>query len=257
MKNNHSTLEQSYLRAGAVIIKARRNKDKELLLVSQIAKKETSAGLQQWYSHHWQGWLIPGGMRKFTDSGVLQTREQVIDSRLQKELGLSLSLAFLKQAEVQQYPFLMGRSFLDLITEVAATSVLFYLDELDGENQERIQQQVQKGKAKWFSLPELSAELQRVGKAQELDPNTAVKFIDQEIRPHAYTTAYIWYLSEMQQWSDEAILREINRLNATTKLFILHQRKSSRGLSKIFSHRGNITIPFLLSEEDKKFLYGM
>lgn len=249
--------EKTYLlRVSAAIVRETQSNGKELLVIKDDQKIEVSAGFKRWSKkprHHI--WSIPGGMR-LVSAGKPQTREQVLQQSLQRETGFLVSLQALSEGKVQKYPFLLGRRHPQIIERVASTSALFYVDQLASEYQKYIDKKIKEQKALWYSLAQIATafNFNQLKKGNRLRNSQS----ELDFRQHVYTSAYLWSLS-LEEWSDEAVLMEVNRLNSTAGGFIGHESKKKKlplGQS-IFGGKDNITVPYMLPLKERQFLYNL
>lgn len=259
MTNTHQNQKEAQvLRASAVIVKGSQAEGgTQVLLVQDQHKTEVSAGFKKWHSTNGLGLAFPGATRGTFESGKLQTRAEVLRTGLHRELGLVVSLDFLQKGAVQQYPFLIGRLLPHLIQQIGATSALFYFDELKHGEKKKIDQSVLSGLAHWFSLEEIVRGFRAIVERNGRFHHRVAR--EMTFRPHVYTTAYLYFIDRIEEWPNEAILREVNKLNMTTQQFITYHSKLRRlpVHGGPFSQKGNITIPYHLGDDDKQFLYNI
>lgn len=247
--NDKNIKEQFVLRASTAIVKETK-KGIDLLVISDGQKNpEVSAGYDRWSRLQQHIWSVPGGTRVF-DSGKPKSREEVLHDSLLRETGFNVTLQELSQGRIQDYPFLLGRQKPGIIEQVATTSSLFYIGQLAREYQRYIEKKIREEKALWYPLKDIAQEFIALkDRGRKL-----------EFRQHVYTMAYLWYLPLVQKWSNEAILREVNRLNNSTGVFVgdeSHRQDLELGLTIFGPKYHNVTTPYMLPDDVKQFLYDI
>lgn len=248
MLNSREVKEQRIF--GASFVCARTSRDgTSLLLVADSPKKEVSAGLAKWVIADQPALCYPGGGRSVNQDGTPETREETLQIELQEETALALSIAALASGLVQKFPFVVAQEKSGKINQIAVTTVLYWFDAFGLPEQKFITDMCARGKAEWLTMQNL---LSIWSKFVHSDSNKTI------FRPQVLTTAYLWSLDLLSQWSDEAILLETNKLNIQTAAFIKSEsRKSGLTLQNGgFRADGSVLLPSELNSCDAMFLYN-
>lgn len=252
-------LEQRLLGVLFVCAKKTDRDGVRVMLTCDTAKQEVPAGLTSWIVANPPAFSFPGGGREFVqneNSGKLlapETREQTLQNEVNEEMGLLLSLEFLRTGELQKYPFLVGQK-KDIIHQIGATTALYWFDCLENSQQKYLNSLQKQGKVVWLKLLDLVINWHFLQISQNLHEEQSSLII----RPHTYIAAFMWYIQFFANWSDEAIYKEVNKLNMKTRKF-LESESIKLGVpiqNGAFHEDGKVLLPSDLDPGSADFLYS-
>lgn len=259
--------EQRQLGAVALIHRQRQGTTpfSEILLMRDVAKVETVAGLQEWNYPSQAPWGLPGGGRgnqKARPNGRIypENLASTIYNETKEELGVSLQLLASTLAQ-QAYPIIAAQlqESEKRTDEFAVTSVWVEYDSLSRTAQRKLDSEQQQDQVTWQMLEFLAMEYQsEILFARE---RKRKKSLSIGYRPHALAAAYVWYLEKICGRSAEELQRELQEYNQKTHRFIYQdaaQRSQNGQLHQvnngIFQADGTLLPTAEMNFRDRRYL---
>ena len=229
------------------------------LFLIQDERKREAAGAPRWVGEKGEHALsfVAGGRQHMEGK---MWPENILDTflrELNEETGIFIRrYKVASEAVQQQYPFIVGQLNPQKgnIDQVAVTSLHIPFDAVPSSARKGIDNLVRKGLGQWVEVRRL-LEVFRLAQQDKYSGKDVVSL--ESYRPQTPVAAWIWWMSENQHYSYEAVEQEVSAVNAVMHSFI--QAESKKLNLKVnngtFNDVGNVLPLHELQRHERRYLF--